>query len=113
MKEPTWSSGPWVTVSKEPAELLLKRRYWQIGRSDGDHKGVALVFGDDDGNAELIAAAPDLYRVLAAALLANDYPEAQIDGAGGYKVPADHWMAEARRVLARARGEKIEAGEPS
>jgi hypothetical protein len=44
--------------------LETKRAFWTIGQSSPPRKGVALAFGDDEANARLIAAAPDLLEAL-------------------------------------------------
>jgi hypothetical protein len=52
--------GPWTFIDSPLREIALKRAHWLVGRLDNDKRGLALVFGDDDTNARLIAAAPDL-----------------------------------------------------
>ena len=55
--------GDWGYISKGPRTITLKRRHWRVG-SDSTNKGVALVFGDTEADAILIAAAPDMLEEL-------------------------------------------------
>jgi hypothetical protein len=53
--------GPWITQRLNPRKnVTLRRVHWAVGQGNPPHKGVALVFGDDDSNAKLVSAAPDL-----------------------------------------------------
>lgn len=56
--------GPWTYIQADPGELNFKRPYWQVGQSRPPEKGCAFAFGDDEANARLIAAAPDLLEAL-------------------------------------------------
>lgn len=60
----THTPGPWTYVQADPGELKLRRAYWHVGQSQSPQKGCAFAFGDDEANARLIAAAPDLLEAL-------------------------------------------------
>lgn len=82
-----FTPGPWE-----------KKDYWKHGHPTiacGDGYGIALVLYDDDSeaNAHLIAAAPELYESLEAAL-------SQLDSYACGDV-----IAAAEKALAKARGE--------
>jgi hypothetical protein len=66
-----FTPGPWAFRIHEPSYGIdLLRLHWRIG-SAVDGKGVAFVFGDDESNARLIAAAPDLLAALRGLLAAD------------------------------------------
>lgn len=60
----THTPGPWTYMQADPGELKLKRIYWHVGQIRPPEKGCAFAFGDDESNARLIAAAPDLLEAL-------------------------------------------------
>lgn len=62
-----------------PRTVSFKRQYWEVGVPNGP--GIAIVFGDTDSNARLIAAAPDLLEALKE-LTAPDLLEALQDDNG-------------------------------
>lgn len=55
--------GPWGYFRQGPRNVRLKRDHWEVG-STVTEKGVALVFGDDETNARLIAESPQLFALL-------------------------------------------------
>lgn len=50
-----------LLVSEKPpgGEFTLKRTYWQLGHADS-LRGAGFIFGDNEGLAVLLAAAPEL-----------------------------------------------------
>lgn len=68
IKARLWAAtpGPWERYeSAGGRELLLKRKFWQVGGGP-ERKGVGLIFGDTEANADLIAHAPaDLAALVA------------------------------------------------
>lgn len=87
-----FTPGPW-NVGKDPADRT--RIYGQIGR-------LAITKGGelnrDIANANLIAAAPDMYEVLAEIL--------EYDGGADSALQDKYVMERAWDALAKARGEK-------
>ena len=63
-KNAAHTPGPWRYEAAEPAGVNLKRAHWRVGQADAPARGVALAFGDDEANARLIAAAPDMLEAL-------------------------------------------------
>jgi hypothetical protein len=58
------TKGPWEFKEVAPGHTYrTKRRSWAVGVSD-TREGIAYVYGDDEANARLIAAAPDMYASL-------------------------------------------------
>lgn len=63
--------GEWGSVRKDgPRALTLVRTHWEIGQREVPHLGVGIAFGDDDGNARLMAHAPADLRACVTALTA-------------------------------------------
>lgn len=57
--------GPWAfTAHTGPRDVTLKRHHFRVGQAGAPNRGVAIAFGDDEANARLIAAAPDLLTAL-------------------------------------------------
>lgn len=51
--------GPWAFRQRKGIRVVkLKRDHWEAAHPNGF--GVAIIFGNDDSNARLIAAAPEL-----------------------------------------------------
>lgn len=86
--------GPWTVGDK--------RGVWvgPVVMADDGKRGVAFVCGESDGNATLIAAAPDLLRELQKMLVmweaAINYADERLDAG-----------ADARNAIAKAKGEAI------
>lgn len=97
------TEGPWV-VADAMYEVHRKQHSWMVEgpRTDGPHRDVALVFGDDRedlkgrafANARLIAAAPDMLYRLKDLLV---FIEAGV-------VPPPGKDAEVRALIAKAEG---------
>lgn len=63
--------APWgFKVHNQAIRITLKAPHWEVGSgapADGG-KGIAFVFGDNEADARLVAAAPTLYEALKHAL---------------------------------------------
>lgn len=109
MAETKWSPGPW-RVADDAAEADFS--WWKesdplcvvVTVDDAPGKGICSTNDDgiptdeDIANAQLIAAAPDLYAALEAVLAESGDPNA---ATGEYDTTAGR----AYRALAKARGE--------
>ena len=89
--------GPWIVGEH--------RGVWvgPVIRAEGGHKGIAVVVGESDANARLIAAAPELLATLHIAADALDYAQAQVDSendAHNLRVR----LVQVKRVIAKAEG---------
>ncbi|MFA5376377.1 MAG: hypothetical protein WC455_11585 [Dehalococcoidia bacterium] len=86
-------AGQWRIETREPdnRDIRFKRRYWRIGGGP-ENKGVAFVFGEDEANAHLIAAAPDLLEACRAMLepLSDDGDRGQYTWVRPTSRPGDH-----------------------
>ena len=99
--------GPWSFQTVEPgARLTMKRRHWAVGQAAlptvPAGVGVALVFGDDDTNARLIAAAPQMQRLLVEAvnlLPVHDPFGCALTGGGKCTCEYGPWHLEAQALL--------------
>jgi len=85
---------------------------WEVGEDVGDGTAVVtfeardicrveMTFGDGEANARLIAAAPDMLRVLYMAALYLEHPEVQ---AIPFAVGAGNAARNVRDVIAKAEG---------
>ena len=101
MNETKFTNGPWrVEEGQDPQICGQKIKSWEIG-SDANHFWIAqisrsLCYEQGDANANLIAAAPEMYEVLeriADKLVSEDGVVTGIDA------------ADAVIVLRKARGE--------
>lgn len=96
-----WTPGPWRATF---GDLVRIRSYKSPVIVAGVHRPGMRTGNPNDvecyANAHLIAAAPDLYEVVAAAL--DEY-----ETHNGRKTSASdpHWSVSARAALAKARGE--------
>ena len=92
--------GPWGYREKAgDREVRLLRTHWEVGHPGG--KGVAVVFGDDDANARLIAAAPDLLR--ACRMIAEAAATSGTEERFGEAV--SEFLGEVQAAVAKAEGE--------
>ena len=66
------------------------------------YQGMYLIYPNQEANAHLIAAAPDLYETLERILMAHDYDGAMTMG-NAVLSPQIHAMV--KHTLAKARGE--------
>lgn len=120
MSEPRWTPGPWVAIARDSRHLGFSVDQW-IETQDGEALAEVLLNSTPFSvvpNANLIAAAPDLYealRPLAEVRLrpetVEEIEEAVIMATGNGEL-ATHLCNlltggadEARRVSAKARGE--------
>ena len=74
--QPTHTPGPWTLRAVQPGEAVFKRPFWEIG-AEVSGKGVAFAFGNDEANARLIAAAPDLLAACKAVIGLGAIPTTQ------------------------------------
>jgi len=99
-----WTPGPWRVSSESPR--IIQKDYRAIGSDAGfliastmgrDNSGFYASEQEADANANLIAAAPELYDVCERLLDAVPY-------VSEYDVPMGLWD-DIRAALAKARGE--------
>ena len=101
MSETRWAPGPWqayptIETGREPP-------YTPVGANTLLGKVYSEGFGDYDesrANANLIAAAPDLYEALAQCLALAELKYSNTDDI------ASHVFGECRVALSKARGEQ-------
>lgn len=96
-----YTKGPW-----EAHYMGGQPQKWQIGRYKNPTKIIAEVFdkeknrglnpGEDEINAHLIAAAPDMYELIKDIKLALEFK--------GMRKPKN-WMGRINKALAKAEGE--------
>jgi hypothetical protein len=95
---PRWTTGPWRVAIvkgsyKRPAMVLAGDKL--VASCMGDQLDPdATSIGEATANAQLIAAAPDLYELVAAF---RDTVGSLLEGE-----TADHWVTACDQVLARA-----------
>jgi hypothetical protein len=97
MSETKWTPGPWQAHS-----LMVSEADKPIGRGhDICHCGLGMrpnrEVGQSDANAQLIAAAPELFEALVAIVRSVDLNQAVVNG---------FLQIDARAALAKARGEQ-------
>lgn len=85
MTDTNWTPGPWRTDTKAGFP-------YDIHCANGDMIANVEASSEGESNAELIAAAPELYEALSIAVK---------DGPAGYV----EWLEFANEALAKARGE--------
>lgn len=100
MSETKFTPGPWEAVSFNGNSLVVTELIVN------EKEAIALLgtCGEkEQANAHLIAAAPDMYEALEAAVSEYGKP------GGPWNVPSEPgtWIDKARAALAKARGEKI------
>jgi hypothetical protein len=105
--EPKWTPGPWRNGDPKnlmsPGHVMAKRDGWSsgylvaacCGASDSSDRGLRF---EQIANADLIAAAPDLYAALDAML--------RCEAEGGDLEDLRRVNAAAEAALAKARGEQ-------
>ena len=97
MKEAMFTPGPWTVGGKFGTRVLVGENVlsdmWNIPGPGGVDEGKA--------NAHLIAAAPDMYEALEAAILEYGKP------GGPWNVPSSPgtWIDKAKAAIVKARGE--------
>jgi len=85
-----WTKGPWV-ISKHCSTLVLNEDGRSIATTGGYQSNTEITLHENEANAHLIAAAPDMYEALKEIL-------------SGYDVPNSACVS-AHKALAKADGE--------
>jgi hypothetical protein len=108
---PKWTPGPWAIDHMDPCG---SRDICLGADGDGELLATAYIVNADRGkddeeetgrfNANLIAAAPDLYAALVVAVEAIEWTFKELGS--GTRVEDRNFMKQARAALAKARGEK-------
>lgn len=100
--EHKFTKGPWYVIPQSNGSAMIAREY-ETGKQLNP-KGLRLIANslargdsltEDEANARLIAAAPELLGALQAMLRRFDFCE---------NFPADHPIAAARAAIAKATG---------
>ena len=117
MNETKFTPGPWIGVGPsfgEPKPVYINAII--TDREDEDecfeicHLGLECYDEEQEANAHLIAAAPELYEVVERLAKWNkDYPSSRVYGYGDIKQIAaemDEINTQAQAALAKARGEE-------
>ena len=89
MAEP-WTPGPWEAVKRKDG---YDHDLWDVKGPEGEFLASGSIYHQGPANARLIAAAPEMAKLLASIATASDY---------GTFCP---WEDDARALLARIRGE--------
>ena len=92
-----WTPGPWRHVSTLGG--------WDGVKEDAGPSNICLLSFNNPANADLIAAAPELYEAVASAPILSKY-----HGQRGFDVERfiedyEAWRVTCRAALAKARGE--------
>lgn len=95
--KPSFTPGPWVIEPEAYQCVIAETQLWLIA-TQGTDEDISIE--QDDANANLIAAAPDLYAALKAFV---EYEEASARYQDLY--PADGDLFGARAALRKAEGE--------
>jgi len=94
MNETKFTPGPW-RWNKDKSVLFSRLNAAVVDSKEDEHVGAVVVV--NNANANLIAAAPELYNALE--LLVNGFYE--VDSLEQWEM----WIDQARAALAKARGE--------
>lgn len=95
--EPEWTPGPWVSEDRPPNMKII---FAEV--ASGNRPSPCLMMdGNQRANADLIAAAPDLYASLHALMDDSRF----VVSVGGNPIVVDAMLNDARTALAKARGE--------
>ena len=86
---------PWAFHETVPRTIRLKRKLWQVGGGP-DNKGVALVFGDDEANAEFIVRACNCHEEMLK----------QLDDAFAWLMEIAQFNEAAHAALVQTRGDR-------
>lgn len=101
MSKPAWTPGPWGPPV--PVDGLLDEQFWSILCNDG-HGEICVIprrNSEDEANARLTAAAPDLYEALNEAI---NHVALHAARTGDEKASA--FLDKCTAALAKARGEQ-------
>jgi len=99
MSDTPWTPGPWVWQAEEEC---LVGPHFVVMRQDNEGRKVFADYpdGTTQANARLIAAAPDLYDALDAAI---DLIEGDLTGLE-WKQACREFVTSARAIVAKAKG---------
>ena len=105
MRDTKFTPGPWSQVPQSNGSVMIARRY-ETGKQLSPH-GLRLVcnvlvrgssMSEDDANAHLISAAPEMYEVI------EEIAEMKIADCDAHDA-ANYMRDAARALLAKMRGE--------